>query len=145
MSMDFWLQSFDKREQGFFPLTLLEQAFAKAIVNKHTYCEIDNERSIVTFTLQYLGEEDFNLQIIATNEASPLISGFGFTHPPANNDFWQSLIDILKTTTTALYWAAPHNALVIGQPDTRHLLPPDMIETLGEPRIVISIKDMFIS
>ncbi len=34
MSMDYWLQAFDKGEEGFFPLSIVEEAFGDALTEK---------------------------------------------------------------------------------------------------------------
>lgn len=143
MSMDYWLQAFENGEEGLFPLSVVETAFGAAITaKKFVGAERTNKRGVV-LKLNYPGEPEFDISLRVTDDASPLTSGFGFVHAPVCDAFWQSLLDIMKITATALYWAETENALVIGQQQTRAHLPADMIETLGEPRVVSSFEQLW--
>ncbi|EDP9825581.1 hypothetical protein ACK1FJ_003418 [Salmonella enterica] len=143
MSMDYWLQAFDKGEEGFFPLSIVEEAFGDALTEKKISHSETAGKILVSYNLKYPQQPEYYLSVWATDDAIPLASGLDFVHIPGTDAFWQSLVDILQATHTALYWADTENALVIGQQDTRQHLPPDMIETLGEPRLVTSFEQLW--
>lgn len=140
MSVDYWLQAFHEGEEGFFPLEVVEKAFSNAIVS-------NDHRG--NFRLEYPCDPGFHdfLELSVGPLCGPnndMIGGFWFVHAPSHKAFWQSLIDILKVTPSALYWADDQDALVISQAETQNHLPPDMIETLGQPRLVSSLSELFV-
>ncbi|WP_194207681.1 hypothetical protein [Superficieibacter sp. 1612_C1] len=141
MSMDYWLQAFDNGEGGFFPLSVVENAFGSAIVsndnNGYLRLEYPSDPRFLDFI-------ELRVPVFSTEEGL-MTDGFAFVHAPGHKAFWQSLVDILRVTPTALYWADTQDALVIGQQETRQHLPPDMIETLGEPRLITSIQELFVT
>jgi hypothetical protein len=137
MSLDYWLQGFNKEEEGFFPLSVIETAFSGAITDK------EDTGNRVIFCLRYPDEEDYFLEVDVTSDVPALTSGFHLLRPPAHDAFWQSLVDVLRASPSVFFWAESANALVVGQESTRAQLPPDMIETLGEPRLVLSHRDIF--
>lgn len=141
MSMDYWLQAFDNGEEGFFPLSVVENAFGSAIVS-------NNHNGYLT--LEYPSDPQFlnclELQVsVLRTEKGLMTEGFAFVHAPGHEAFWKSLVDILRVTPTALFWADTQDALVIGQQETRQHLPSDMIESLGEPRLITSIQELFVT
>lgn len=144
MSMDYWLQAFDNGKQGFFPLSIVEEAFGDALTGKEITRSQKAGEILVSFKLKYSRQPDYDFPIWATDDTPPLISNLSFVHNPGTDAFWQSVVDILTITNTALYWADAEDALVIGQPQTRQHLPPDMIETLGEPRVVSSFEELWL-
>lgn len=143
MSMDYWLQAFDHGEEGFFPLSIVEEAFGDAITNKNISRSEIAGKILVSYNLKYPQQPEYYLSVWATNDAIPLVSNLDFVHVPGTDAFWQSLVDILRVTHTALYWADTENALVIGKQETRRQMPLGMIETLGEPRVVTSYEHLW--
>jgi len=61
-----------------------------------------------------------------------MTAGFMIARPAANEAFYQSLLNILQSTHSVLFWAGD-NALVVGQASTIEHLPEDMIDSLGKP------------
>ncbi|MBA7931002.1 hypothetical protein HV127_06855 [Klebsiella sp. RHBSTW-00215] len=143
MSMDYWLQAFDHGEEGFLPLSIVEEAFGDALTDKNISRDKISRKILVSYHLKYPQQTEHYLSIEATDDTIPLISELAFVHAPGADAFWQSLVNILQATHTVLYWADTENALVIGQQETRQHLPPDMIETLGEPRVISSFEELW--
>jgi hypothetical protein len=75
-------------------------------------------------------------EVYGTTQAGDptMTDGFMVASPATHARFHASLLTILQSFHTALYWPGARS-LVIGQSDTRQHLPPDMIAALGEPHL----------
>jgi hypothetical protein len=71
-------------------------------------------------------------------DAGPDIDGFMVSRPPNSPELWRGIIEILKRTTSVLYW--PGTPCVVADASVIPHLPPDMIESLGEP-VVTTDRD----
>ncbi|MDE2228973.1 MAG: hypothetical protein KGL11_08035 [Alphaproteobacteria bacterium] len=70
--------------------------------------------------------------------AGPRIGGFMVTRSPDSPEFWSGLIEILKRTTSVLYW--PGGPPVVADASVIPHIPKGMIEALGEP-VVTTDRD----
>ncbi|KAA8996931.1 hypothetical protein FJU30_19950 [Affinibrenneria salicis] len=156
MSFDIFLQSFEQGQPALFPFSIVETAFQNAIRGR----EIDDNRYF--FALEYpvpsSGEPETILMggdaypcvvsdsadLYCTTEpgpSGPATYSFMVNRPAAHDDFWTALLKILQTTHSALFWPGD-NALVVGQAETIAHLPADMIETLGQPYLVSTARQI---
>lgn len=62
---------------------------------------------------------------------APQTDGFMVSRPSGNPELWKGLIEILKRTTSVLFW--PGGVPVVADISVIPHLPKDFIEALGEP------------
>ncbi|GKW26812.1 hypothetical protein PEC311524_44060 [Pectobacterium carotovorum subsp. carotovorum] len=148
MSWDIFLQTHDDGEVGYFPLSVFLDAFGDAV---SSYNIEENKCSVL---LEYKNPDagKYNILPISSTEIYidiifidnvPMLSGFSVNRPPGHDEFWQGLCDILKITSSALFWGGEGNCLAVGREETIKHLPTGMIESLGSPTIVSSYQDIF--
>ena len=121
MSFDLFLQSFRNGAPAKFPAELIEKGFGPYASAREPRC----------WVLRYPNGGFGELYVDLTHDE---VSHFMVARPPDSPQFWQTLLDILELTPSCLYW--PGGGPLIAQTFVRDHLPPDMIESLGEPTLV---------
>ena len=117
MSFQVWLLSVGDS----FPLALADEKFSPFI----------EKRSSDKWDLVGLGE--------IWIDDSPMCGGFMVSRPPGDeHPFWKGLLEIMQQTETVLYWLSdgPKPYCVVANEAAIPLMPADMVEALGRPRIV---------
>ena len=126
MSLDLHLSCFDGGKLSAFPLSLLEGAFGR-----HA-----GEREPHLWKLDYGSEGSSDLSL--TSAASG-ITGLSVNPPPRSLNFWRGILALLHSTQSCLHWA---EGLIIVQPVVRAHLPPELLQSLGEPTLVLTPEDI---
>lgn len=145
MGFEVFLSCYEQGECAEFPAAVLEDLWATVITRREPIregerwvlnypCEIDpDEPTTVLFQGRECPviREDATDVYIRVDEAG-MTDGFMVAGPPGHDDFYASLLAILRRTNTALYCAGLCPPLV-GHAGMMAHLPPDMIEALGQP------------
>jgi hypothetical protein len=121
MSFDLFLQSFKDGAPTTFPTALIEKGFGPYAAIREPRC----------WVLRYPNGGYGELYVDAAQES---LGHFMVARPPDSPEFWRALLDLLQQTSSCLYW--PGGGPVIANPTVRNHLPPDMIQSLGEPIFV---------
>jgi len=128
MSFDLFFQTFQSGVPAPFSTALIEKGFGPYA----------SERSPGRWVLRYPNGGFCELYVDAEQETE---TSFMVARPPDSPEFWRTLLDLLQQTPSCLYW--PGGGPLIANPMVRNHLPPDMIESLGEP-IVVSAPEQII-
>jgi hypothetical protein len=67
------------------------------------------------------------------------IPGLTITRPPDYPEFWQAIVDILRQTSSVLYWG--RGAVIADRALIPHL-PTSFVEKLGAPTVTSDIKEI---
>jgi len=127
MSFDLFLQSFQNGVPAGFSRTFIEHAFGP-------YAQV---REAERWVLRYPDGDRCELYI---DNTKPVIDSFMITRPPASRAFWTAILELLRHTSSALYW--PGGGAIIANTSVRYQLPPDMVRALGEPTLVTSAEQI---
>lgn len=120
MSFDIFVGCFQNGEPAHFPRAVLDKAFGSFA-----------ERTDRAFwRLSYPDRGKGDLYMGDADE----IDGFMVNRPPASDLFWEALLDILRQTSSVLYWAG--DGAAVADPSVIAHLPESMIESLGVPTVV---------
>lgn len=152
MSFEIFFNSYDRGEPHSLPLSDIESVFQAAIVSG------ERTKSVLFWRLEYpvLQPPDvptvmqFNgreypmvrrdcsevcLTVEVATNSRQMTDGFMVRGPAEHHDFYVSLLRLLQTTHSALFWPG-NNSLVVGQLESIEHLPEGMVQTLGEPFLV---------
>jgi len=125
MSFDIWLFCFQDGDAGFFPTSIVKEAFAPFHVGD------DGPYWILRFP------NGGSCEVRVGDESTTV--GFGIIRPSGDR-LYDAIYEIMRQTQTALSWsfggAATANPSVIAH------LPADMVKELGVPTIVHSGEDI---
>jgi hypothetical protein len=88
-------------------------------------------------------DEANNCDVILKTHAGDknLVTSFTVVRPCGDPRFWDAMVSILRLGNVVLFFPANCPPLVADNKVAQHL-PPDMIETLGEPRCVSSAREI---
>lgn len=148
MSWDIFLQTHENGGVGYFPLSVFLDAFGDAVSSYN----IEDDKCSVLLEYKNQDTEKYNILPISSTEIYidivffdnvPMLSGFSVNRPPAHDEFWQGLCNILKITSSALFWGGEGDCLAVGREETITHLPEIMIDSLGSPTIVSDHQDIF--
>ncbi|AOR64707.1 hypothetical protein [Pectobacterium wasabiae] len=148
MSWDIFLQAHEDGGVGYFPLSIFFESFGTAI----TYSKIEGNGCCIVLEYHNPDAEKYNIVPISSAEIDieielidniQMLSAFSVNRPPGHDDFWQGLCNILKVTSSALFWGGDGNCLAVGREETIKHLPESMIEALGAPTVVSNYQDIF--
>jgi hypothetical protein len=120
VSLEIFVVFFSDQEPATVPRTIIETAFGPFVVRV--------EPGLMQLSFPDDGEAD-----VFVDDAAE-VGGMMISGPPPNPEFWESLFDILRQTRSALFW--PPGQLVVANPGAIEHLPPDMVESMGEPIVV---------
>ena len=123
MSFDIFFQCLENGDNGEFPVALFERGF-------RPFAEHWDADHV------FLKYPDGGMGEIYAETAGETMNGFMISHAPAHPEFWQALFELLRETSSCLFW--PGGGQVIARSSTRDHPAPDMIEALGEPSLVSS-------
>ncbi|MGJ3448437.1 hypothetical protein [Enterobacter sp. PTB] len=153
MSIDIYIQAVHEKAPGYFPLSVVDLVFAKAM----TYRELSrNECSIVIEyprkdageVIEYHGKRyvmpdtssaELTIEITSVNNVA-MVSGLSINRPPAQDDFWESIFTLLTMTHSVLFTCG--YSLIVGQAETIPHIIPDMMEALSAPCLVSDYHEM---
>jgi hypothetical protein len=117
MSFDIFLGCFQNGKSLKFPQDIVEKALGQYVAERRKNCWVlsfpDGGRSFL-----YIDDDN-------------QVGDFSVNRPAASLELWQGLLDILRQTSTVLYW--PGGGCVVGNAAVIPHLPPDMIKSLGTP------------
>ena len=135
MSFEMYLSCFEDGQEGYFRTDVIDEAFAPSIISRGP------EHSLWTIAFDSSPEnpDQTDLHLNLDPEDSSQCSGFTVDRPSGNLLLFDSLMKILRTTNSAVYWPGECPPLV-GRQETIPHMDPDMVETLGTP-VVISGGD----
>lgn len=133
MSFEAYLACFQDGEEGYFPTTVVDEAFAPFVTGR------DPEFSLWTVTYNDAPSilDQTDLYLNRDPEDASRCSGVTLARPSGNPHLFDSLLKILKTTNSTVYSGGECPPMV-GRIETIAHLPPEMIETLGSPVVVSS-------
>jgi hypothetical protein len=125
MSFDIWISAFEDGESRMFPRAILEKAFGSfSDMSDPTSWRVSNSFAVI-------GVDD-----------APEMNGFAINRPPGDDHpFWPALLDVLRKTSSVLYW--PGGGPAITDQSVAAGIPADMIKALGPAKVVTSIEDIF--
>jgi hypothetical protein len=127
MSSEVHLIRFHNGEPSSFPPSLIEQSFAPYITVWREGC----------WGLKY--PDGWDGEIYASSKGDQTY-GVSVYRPPASPEFWKSLFDLMKATSGCVFW--PSGGCVIADPAVREHVDLELIEALGEPRLVTAPMQM---
>ena len=78
-----------------------------------------------------------DIYLTADSADTAMVQGFSVRRPCGDQRLWDSLASILASTDAVLYFPGGR-APVVGRRTVRQHLPPDLIDSLGEPIVVTS-------
>lgn len=116
MSFDVWVGCFQNGELATFPRSIVERAFAA----------IADRSDPTSWKLA-----DCRGRLSIDDQAE--INGFSVNRPPAHDEFWDAIIEVLQQTPSVLYW--PGNGCVIADSATAKHLPSKLIAAVGMPTV----------
>lgn len=125
MSFDIFLGCFHGGEVSDFPSSVIEKAFGPFTITKEPTCRV----------LAYPDGGHSELYV----DDTPAVSDFMVARPCRSPEFLQGLFDVLRETTSILYWG---QGCVIADAAVIPHLPPDMLESLGEPTFAAKPDDI---
>ena len=157
MGFEVFLSAYEHGESSEFPLAVVEAAFTASIKSRSTVhdgslvLDIEypvDEQPALPKVIIFNGKEypsqvrDRSTLFVGVCGANgELTDGFMVAGPAGNTSFYASLLTILQSAHTALYWSG-NGALIIAREDMRDHLPEEMIETLGAPFIAKVPEDI---
>ncbi|HUK08315.1 MAG TPA: hypothetical protein VLX09_10640 [Stellaceae bacterium] len=81
--------------------------------------------------------------VIQLDDVAPDVVNFAVNRPPGgDHPFWPALLNLLRETSSTLYWPGAPGPIVTDQ-SVGENLPPRMIKGLGPAQVVTSIEDIF--
>ena len=131
MSFDVYLQSFDRGEFAGIPRQRLRVAFGAHL----------SETETDFWQVRYDDMNSCNLYLTAHDTDARMLHGFTLNRPCADQRLWDALPSILALGNIVLYFPGGRQPMVAHSKVTQHL-PPDMIESLGQPIVVTSGREI---
>lgn len=130
MSFDIFLQWHERGDSAGIPVDRVRACLGPALIAEQGDC----------WQLHY-GEGEDPVAYITMHDASPdLVSGLTVNSPCVSDVFWRAIYDLLCQGNAVLFF--PDGAPLVAHARAREHLPEDMIESLGEPRLVQSGADI---
>ena len=130
MSFEVFILGFKNGEPEWFPAQRVRDAFGTHVVECLAYA----------WCLRY-DEPNVNGVTLMKHPSDPsLISGFSVDRPGADIRMWDTLASILASGPFAFVFGS-HPPL-IGNPDAVQHLPPNMLASMGQPRLVRSGQEI---
>ena len=120
MSFEIYISCFRDGEPSTFPRALAEKIFGSYTTSKK-----DDPSWVLTFPDG--DKSELNLG------PEPQIDGFMVNRPTGSPELWNGIIEILKRTSSVLYWPGEATACVVADAAVIPHLPPDMVESIGTP------------
>ncbi len=117
MSFDLFLGCFQNGKPSTFPQNIVEKALGQYVAERRDGC----------WVLSFPNGGRSYLYIDDDSE----IGDCNVNRPAASPELWQGLLDILRQTSTVLYW--PGGGCAVGNASVIAQLPPDMIKSLSTP------------
>jgi hypothetical protein len=132
MSFDIYIGAFKGGEATTFDRSIVEDAFQSLIA----FSNADGWQLMIPgwgVTGGFLYIDD-----------TPQITDFAVNRPPFGPEFVEALFSVLRQTPTVLFWpgVGPHPRACVADASVIAELPPDMIESLGNPTVVSSGAEM---
>ncbi len=131
MSFDVYLQSFHRGEFAGIPRQRIRDAFGEHL----TETELDY------WQLRYDDANSCDLNLTTHDTDVSMVRGFTVHRPCADQRLWDALASILTLGDIVLYFPSGRAPLVARSTVTQHL-PPDMVESLGQPVVVTSGREI---
>ncbi|WFP62359.1 hypothetical protein [Mesorhizobium sp. WSM4904] len=129
MSFEAYLACFEDGQEGYFPTAVVDEAFAPFITSR------DGDVWTVTYRDAPLDQTELYMNLNPEDYAQ--CSGLTVVRPTTNTLLYDSLLKILRGTNSCVYFPGDCPPLVARAETIPHL-NQDMIETLGEPLVVLS-------
>jgi hypothetical protein len=123
--------SFKNGEPVGFPIERIREAFSPYVTESKFYA----------WELVYGGELNGGVNIFPHPSDPTLLHGFVVDRPGVDPRMWETLADILAFGPFALIFSSKHPPM-IGNADVARHLPPDMIESMGQPKLVSSGREI---
>ena len=132
MSFDVYLQSFVQHEPSGVPRASIQDVFEPFIVD-------DTEGN--DLELKYDEANSCSLHLTPLVGSCDSIHAISIHRPCGDSRLWESVIRIMELGNVVFYFPGDSPPLVSNQSVGLHL-PPDMIETLGQPACVESHEQL---
>jgi hypothetical protein len=124
MSFEVFIFSFKNGGPEWFPVKRIRDAFGTHVADCPAYA----------WCLRYDGPNANGVTLMEHPNDPSLIQGFSVDSPGADIRMWDTLASILASGPFAFVFGS-HPPL-IGNPEVTQHLPPDMIASMGQPRLV---------
>lgn len=72
------------------------------------------------------------------------VSGISISRPPSEPRFWECVLEIMRRETVILFFSDDTTPLC-ATPEVLAHFPPELLQSLGEPRLVASVQDILAS
>ena len=125
MGFEVFILTFESGKPKGFPIDRIRAAFGPYVASSSVYA----------WELVYDGKYNGGVNIMPHPTDRTLLHGFTVDRPGADPRMWDTLATVLAMGPFALVFASGHPPL-IGNTDVIQHLPPDMIQSLGQPRFV---------
>ena len=125
MSFDIWLDCFRNGDKDLFPTSIVKEAFAAS--------HIGDDGNY--WALQF--PDGGSCRVRITDE--PMTAGFAINRP-SGNGLYDAIYEIMRKTQTVLSWS--FGGAAAANPSVIQHMPPEMIKSVGMPRIVHSGDDI---
>jgi hypothetical protein len=131
MSFEVYLQCFRQGKPAGVPRDLIKPLFP-----------VIEEESEPDYWKVFYDESDWcNLSITPLASDPSLVYAICAWRPCGDRRFWSSILSVMRLGAIALYW--PNSPPLIASRATEAELPADMIECLGECRVVDEIDEIY--
>lgn len=125
MGFEIFILGFKKGGPEWFPEQLLRDAFGTHVVDRATY----------SWGLHYSELDTNGVTLMKHPSELGLVQGFSLDSPGSDIRLWDTLASILSSGPFALVFSSGHPPL-IGNLEVSFHLPPDMVASMGQPRLV---------
>jgi len=133
MSFEVHILAFNDGGPAWLPIQRIRDAFAPHVAEGPPY----------TWRLCYDGPNVNGVTVMRHPIDPSLLQGFSVDRPGADPRMWDTLASILASGPFALVFASGHPPLIGNSEVIRHL-PPDLIQSMGQPRLVRSGQDILL-
>ena len=130
MSFDIFVGAYKRGESVTFPRRIAEEIFADLI----------NMRGASGWSLKLPRWGAVSGFVYISDD--PDCDGFMVSRPPFSRVFYDAVLTLMRRTSSVVYWPGKGVCICAPDPETVAELPPDMIEVLGQPKIVTSAADI---
>ena len=126
MGFEVFILGFKNGEPEWFPAQRVKDAFGT---------HVSDGSPAYVWSLRYDGPNVNGIRLMRHPSDPTLIQGFSVDRPGADIRMWDALAAFLASGPFAFVFASGHPPL-IGNPDVTQHLPPDMIASMGQAKLV---------
>jgi hypothetical protein len=101
---------------------------------------VDEESESDYWCIRYDEKNSCHVGVSPLDSNAQMLNGLYVSRPCQDVRLWEGLLSILRMGTITMFW--PGGPPIIVNEDTRAELPEDMIDSIGEPKVVHSATEI---